>query len=175
MSVGGLEPLDPVEATDMYIGHRRTELRDETLSAHYYLVKQFYEWCESVGIKNLSDLTPRDLHRYRAYRLNEQGNAVTTVRGDLFTLKKFLEFCGSIQAVPKGLSEYVDIPTVSADENTNDASISPERVKRILEHYETYEYAGRRHALFALAWHTGMRLGALRSIDLHHLHLEGGG
>ena len=48
--------------------------------------------------------------------------------------------------------------------------LDPDKVEAILSHLDKYEYASARHAQFALMWDTGVRLGALRSLDLDDYH-----
>lgn len=165
---GSLEPLTPRKAVEMYLDERQTELRQNTIDAHYYRLKQFCDWCDRVGIDNLNDLSGRDLHRYKVYRSIEQELSVATVRGDLFTLQMYLEFCEVIDAVTPGLHDRIEplIPSLSGGEGVSDATIESERVEPILEHLRKFEYAACRHVIFEVAWHVGCRLGALRTLDV---------
>jgi site-specific recombinase XerD len=169
--VSELDPLAPKAGAEMYLADR-DDLRDETSSAHYYRLKQFWEWCDDQNISNLNDLTGRDLHRYKVYRSTERDLSVSTVRGDLFTLRAYLEFCEVIDAVESGLNAKVEplIPSLSSDEGVSDESIEANRVEAILEHLGRFEYASRRHTMVKLAWHMGCRLGALRAIDLRDFY-----
>lgn len=42
----------------------------------------------------------------------------------------------------------------------------------ILEHLSKFEYASRAHVVLALQWHTMMRRGAVRALDLQDCHSE---
>lgn len=166
-----LESLSPKEGAEMYIADR-DDLREQTSSAHYYRLKQFWEWCDDRGVSNLNDLSGRDLHRYKVYRSKELDLSLSTVRGDLFTLRAYLEFCEVVDAVEPGLNAKVEplIPSLSGDEGVSDASIEAKRAETILEYLGQFEHASCRHVMFSLAWHVGCRLGALRAIDVEDFY-----
>jgi len=159
-----LEPLAPADAVTMYLDSRESEVSKKTLQNQRYRLNAFLEWCQDEGMDNLNHLSGRDLHRYRTWR-SQQVNAVT-LRGELATLRVFLEFCASIDAVEEGMRERVRLPRVSRDEEAKDVELPAERANRILEHLEKFRYASREHVIIAILWHTGIRLGTLRALDL---------
>lgn len=160
-----LEPLDPRTAIEMYLNSRRAELADQTLQSHAYRLKQFALWCDDQGIDNLNDVSTRDVHNFRIKRRDGDDLATATMRGQLFTLKKFLEFCHSIDAVSPGLSERVIIPSTTSDD-VRDEMIEAERIGEILDYLEMYQYASLEHAFLETLWNTGMRIGAARGLDI---------
>jgi integrase len=161
-----LRPIEPEAAVELYLDQRQDELSEATHESHYYRLKQFVEWCEETGIENMNDLTGRDLHTYRTDRRDDGDLEPVTLRGQLSTLRVFLDFCGSIDAVPEDLDQKVLIPTVSSTDESKDSKLDHERAERILDYLSQYHYASNRHVVFALLWRTGMRLGALRALDL---------
>ncbi|MFC7057979.1 tyrosine-type recombinase/integrase [Halovenus salina] len=161
-----LEPLAPGAGRDLYLDHRRGEVSENTLSSHRYRLNEFVDWCEEQGIHNLNDLTGRDLHAYRVYRREEDDLKIVSLQGQLSTLRVFLKFCTSIDAVPDGLHEKILLPTVSGDKQASKTLLEPERAQEILEYLETYQYASRQHVLLTLLWQTGLRMGSTRAIDL---------
>jgi integrase len=74
--------------------------------------------------------------------------------------------------VEPGLREKVLIPSVSDSEEAKDVHIEPERAERILEHLNQFEYASRNHVILAILWHTGIRLGTLRALDVDDFDRE---
>ncbi|MFB6302791.1 MAG: tyrosine-type recombinase/integrase [Haloferacaceae archaeon] len=160
-----LDPLAPSAAVNLYLDHREPDVSEKTLQNQRYRLNRFLEWCEVEGIENMNALSGRDLHRYRTWR-SQQVNAVT-LRGELATLRVFLEFCASIDAVEPGLRERVLLPDVAADEEAKDEELPDERAHRILSHLEKFRYASREHVIMAILWHTGIRLGSLRAFDLN--------
>lgn len=161
-----LEPLDPQEGMKMYLDHREQELSDPTLSSHYYRLKKFVEWCEREGIDNLNTLTGRDLHRYRIYRRDEDGLEQVSLQGQLSTLRKYLQFCATVEAVPSGLDEKIILPSLDRDQEVSEVTLDADRAYEVLDYLDTYRYASRQHVMFLLAWHSGMRLGGLRTLDV---------
>jgi integrase len=83
-----------------------------------------------------------------------------------------MRFCGQIEAVPPDFYELVDLPSLTKDDQVSDSTIDPERVPEILRYLNKYEYASRDHAMWALVWHTGVRLGGLRALDVDDVHLD---
>ncbi|AQL41627.1 integrase [Halorientalis sp. IM1011] len=159
-----LEPLSPFKAVDLYLKHRESELSEKSLSNQRYRLDSFVEWCEKNDVDNLNDLTGRDLHHYRTWK-GQDVNAVT-LRGILATLRKFLEFCASIDAVESGMRERVMLPELDEQEASRDIQLSEDRANEILDYLDDFAYASRDHVIVAILWHTGIRLGTLRAIDL---------
>lgn len=167
---GQLEAIEPSEAVELYLQHREPDLSEKSIQNHEYRLDKFLRWCEEEGIDNLNHLTGRDLHKYRSWR--SQDVKPVTLVGELRTLRVFLEFCDSIDAVEPGLREKVLIPSVSDAEESKDVLIEPERAKRILERLNQFEYASRNHVILAILWHTGIRLGTLRALDVDDFDAE---
>ncbi|MFU1780728.1 tyrosine-type recombinase/integrase [Haloarcula japonica] len=166
-----LEPLTPFEAVDMYLDHRQPELSEKSLHNHKYRLDVFLEFCEECGIENLNNLTGRDLHRFRTWR-SRQDISTMTLRTSLATLRVFLEFCASIDGVEQGLREKVVLLEVDREEQSKDVKLDVDRAEAILEHLERFEYASRAHVILAILWHTGVRLGTLRALDVDDVDLD---
>lgn len=160
----GLEPTTPAEAVEWYLDEREPDLSEKTLQNQRYRLEQFVEFCSEYEIENLNELTGRDIHRFRTWRSKDL--QPVTLRGYLQTLRVFLEFCASIEAVEPGMRERVKLPTVEPEEEARDEHLETERAQPILDHLERFAYASREHLAMAIMWHTGIRLGALRAIDL---------
>ncbi|MDY6776371.1 MAG: site-specific integrase [Halobacteria archaeon] len=164
-----LQPLEPEEGVEMYLDTREDELSRETLRKQKTRLDAFLSWCEDRGIKNLNELTGRDLQRYRQWCKKGKGDGYgkvknVTLRSNLTTLRVFLEYCANIDGVEKGMRERVMIPEV--EDGTKDSKIAEERVRDILDKLETYEYASRRHVMISLMWHGALRIGTIRALDV---------
>ena len=166
-----LEPLTPFEAVEMYLQHREPDLSEKSLHNHRYRLDSFLEFCEEHDIDNMNELTGRDLHRFRTWR-SRQDISKVTLKTNLATLRVFLEFCASIDGVEQGLREKVVLPEVDREEEAKDVKLEAGRAEAILDHMSRFEYASRDHVIMAILWHTGMRLGTLRALDVDDVDLE---
>src|SRR6056297_3159630 len=158
-----LDPIAPEAAVDLYLDQRRDEVSEQTLQSHRYRLEQFVDWCEEDGLTNMNDVSGRDLHAYRVHRREEGDLKAVSIQGQLSTLRVFLGFCASIDAVPEGLRSKVMLPTVSDSEQASKTNLEPDRAEAALDYLERYHYASRNHVVLLLLWRTGMRSGALRS------------
>lgn len=159
-----LEPMSPKEAVTEYLKDRETDLAPTSHENHKYRCQRFIEWADEFGLTNMNELTGRKLHEFKKWR-QEDVNAVT-LKTQLGTIRIFLRFCDRINAVPSGVDEKISMPDIGYNEDVNDDVLSKEEAKTILNYCEKYEYATVRHAAFYLIWHTGMRSGTARSLDL---------
>jgi len=165
-----LDPIDPEAAVELYLDQRQDEVSESTRQTHEYRLDPFVKWCSTEGdVTNMNDLTGRDLHAYRVYRREEDDLKPVTLQGQLSTLRVFLRFCASIDAVPEGLPDKILLPTVSKGDDVSESTLEPNRAEAILAYLGKYEYGSRDHIIWLLLWRTGMRTGALRGIDLDDL------
>lgn len=165
-----LVPLDPREAHERYLDDRRGDVREKTLEAHTYRVSTFLDWLEGEDVEDLTDLNGRHLHDYKVYRRDVDEVATTTLQSQLSTIRQFLRFCRDIDAVPHELPEKVRPPTPEND--SRDTRVRRDHAESVLDHLDTFRYASRDHALFAVAWHTGCRMGGLRALDVDDVVLD---
>ena len=159
-----LEPISPRQAVEMYLNHRKHELAEKSIQNHQYRLDTFVEFCEIEDIDNMNALTGRDLHAYRVWRGDDL--SVLTLKSNLATLRVFLEFCATIDAVEQGMREKVVLPDVDTEDESRSVQLEEDRAERILEFCEKFRYASRDHVIMAILWHTGIRIGTLRSMDL---------
>lgn len=172
-----LKPLSPEEGVERYLEARGVELSKASVKNQRYRLESFLQFCDEKGIEDLNELNGRNLSRYRSWRLEGRGEGYgsvnkLTLKGNLSTLRKFLEFCADIDAVRDGLREDIIMPTLREGDEVRDAMLEPERAKEILKNLEEFDYASRRHVIFMILWHTGMRLGSLRALDVGDFDYE---
>jgi integrase len=162
-----LEPIEPDEALNLYLDHRQREVADATLSSHKSRLGHFIRWCDQEGIEDLNDLTGRRLHEFRLWRCNQNGGIKpVTEKTQMDTLRVFVRFLETIDAVPRDLSEKVQSPDLGSKENVRDELIERDHAEAVLEYLGKYEYATRQHIALTLQWHTMMRRGAVSALDL---------
>jgi len=167
-----LEPIEPSTAQELYLDHKASEYAEETVQAHRYRTNHFVEWCGIEDIDNLNDLTGRSIQRYRLWRQETGDLAKITLNQQMSIIRVFLKWAGSIEAVPANLYDKVMIPRVTPEQERRDETLSSDAASDILDHLSTFHYASLDHALFALLWETGMRLGGANSLDVGDVHVE---
>lgn len=175
-----LEAISPAQAISLYLDARRDDAADSTIESHTSRLRAFQEWCDENTITDMRELNGRDLYQYRVWR--REGNysnskvdrlEPSTLDTQLSTVRRFLRFCGSIEAVPEDLYLKVPMPDLSTGDEVSDSKIVPERVPPILDYLTTYHYASRDHVITLLLWHCGARTGGIQALDLQDLDLEG--
>lgn len=162
-----LEPLAPREGMTRFLAHRETGVSESTYRNNQTTLEQFVAWCGDNGIDNLNDLTGRDLSKFVAYRRSKV--KPITLQKSLSAIREFLAFCADIEAVRDGLNEKVHAPELPDGAEARDIVLGPEAAQTALDHLDQFNYASRDHVMLLLLWRTGMRRGALRSIDLEDL------
>lgn len=160
----GLTPTSPAEVVEWYLAERDPELSKKSKQNQRYRLEQFLAFCSDHDIDDMSRLTGRDIHRFRVWA--SQDIQTVTLRGYLQTFRVFLEFCAAIDAVEPGMRERVQIPEVEPEDEARNEHLEAGRAEPILEYLERFAYAGREHVVTAILWHTGIRLGTLRSFDV---------
>jgi len=172
-----LDSIRPEDAVELYLDTREPDLSEKSLENQRYRLRAFMSWCEEQEIDDMSDINGRLLHQFRVWRSKGEGEeydpvSKVTLDGNLQTLRKFLEFCASIGAVESGLREQVIMPSLQPDEETSDEILDAEYAEDLLEYLDRFHYASRDHVVIVLFWHTGIRLGSLRAIDVEDLDEE---
>lgn len=172
MSDDDLHPIDPREAVELYIDEREPEVSEKTLQNHQYRLDTFVDFCREQGIESLHELDARDPHRYRRWRQRTGDVSTLTLRSNLATLRVALEFWADLNFVEEGMRERVKLPEVAPEDQARDEMLTADRADDILDYLEDFHYASRAHVVFAILWHTGMRLGTLRAIDVDDVDLD---
>ncbi|NLV12122.1 tyrosine-type recombinase/integrase [Haloarcula argentinensis] len=162
-----LEPITPSKALKFYIEDKRSELADATLRSHKSRLSQFLTWCNEQAIENLNNITGRDLHQYKIWRRSYNGGIKpVTLKTQMDTLRVFIRFAESIDAVPDGTSQAVQSPNLSDKANVRDVMLNSDKAEQIISYLNAYRYASREHITLLLAWRTMMRRGAIHALSL---------
>lgn len=172
-----LQEMSPQEALDIHLNRVREEHATWTRDSHESRLSWFIEWCRLEDIDDLNDLTGRDILRFRDWRRQQNKKdpddvpiARSTLKAALDTLRVFLKNAARANGVHPWLPHQIDPPTLSK-EDARDIHISADRAHEILEYQRKYEYCEFQHICFEVIWHTGMRMGAARSLDLSDCNL----
>ncbi|MCJ0620094.1 tyrosine-type recombinase/integrase [Haloarcula hispanica] len=162
-----LEPLSPEEGVDRFLTHREPSVRKSTLQNAKTRLRYFLDWCEEREIENLNTLSGRDMSDFVAWRRGDI--APITLQKQLSTIRQAVRWWADIEAVQEGLGEKVHAPELPDGAESRDVHLDPSRANAALEYYERHRYASRDHALIALMWRTGLRRGAIWSLDVDDL------
>jgi site-specific recombinase XerD len=173
MTQNDLEPLSPQDALDWYLEHRRDSLRTATLRKHTSALGTFVDWTDEVGIDDTNDISGRQLMRFKTWRKDESDLATISLNGNLAILRRFLRFCERIDAVAEGVADRVPLPNVPPNEEVSTEVPANDEVESIRSYFRQFEYASRRHIEFELIAEIGLRMGAIRAIDLGDFNFEG--
>lgn len=158
--------MDPERAQAMYLKHKQTECVEKTVRTHRYRTNYFVEWCAENDIENLNELSGRDLQAYRLWREENGDLKKISLNQQMSTIRVFLQWCASVEAVPANLYEKVMVPRVSPEEERREETLELDTAEEILGYLSQYHYASVEHVILALLWETGIRSGATLSLDV---------
>ena len=161
-----LDPIKPKTAVELYLNDRESELSKRSLYGHKSRLGHFVRWCGEKGITNMNGLSGRDLHRFRLWRRADGNLKPISEKTQMDTLRVFVRWAVTIDAVPSDLHSKVVSPSMSNEDETKDVMIDSEVAERILEYLSSYEYASARHVCFLLMWRALLRRGAVRALDI---------
>lgn len=82
---------------------------------------------------------------------------------------KWLE---TIEGCPPDLHSKIKSPSLSADENTRDIELHTDEAEQMLSYLKKYAYGSLQRVTLPLLWHTMMRRGSARALDLQDYHHE---
>jgi site-specific recombinase XerD len=167
-----LESLTPEQGLHLFLDHKAMDCTESTVRNHRCRMNSFVEWCREEGVEDLNELSGRDVQRYRLWRKETGDINNLTLRMNMSTLRVFLKWAGTIEAVPENLYTKVMVPRVNREERQRDEVLDAETAQDILAYLTKYEYASVEHVLLSLLWETGMRIGGAHSIDLDDVSFE---
>ncbi|WP_336326522.1 tyrosine-type recombinase/integrase [Halovenus sp. HT40] len=167
-----LEPINPDTALELYLADRENNVTEATIYSHRSRLGHFVRWCDEQGISNLNNLTGRQLHEYRLWRRDEGDLSPAAEKTQMDTLRVFIRWVESIDGASEDLHVKVRSPNLTGGDNVRDVMLEEDRAEELLEYLRRYEYATRPHAVLTLMWHTMMRVGAIRALDIEDYNSE---
>lgn len=167
MSEDGLQPLLVEEGIDRFLQHHEPSVGESTMANARTRLRHFEEWTDEVGIENLNELTGRDLADFVTWRRDDI--APVTLQKQLSTVRMALRYWADIEGVREGIAEKLHSPELPDGAESRDVHLESQHATEILEYFDRYEYASRKHVVVSLLWRTGMRRSALRSLDIDDL------
>ncbi|SEO52096.1 Phage integrase family protein [Halogranum amylolyticum] len=164
--------LTPEKAVEQYLKAQH-DLTQSTLTNHRYRLGKFLDFCETKGVRSMSEITGMHCEEFKNWRV-EQGLKLVTLQYHMQTLRKFLRWCEGVGAVEAGLSENVMIPKVDPADKARDDHISHETASEIIDFLCKYHWASKEHLIIHVLYHTGIRRSSLHSLDVEDWNSEEG-
>lgn len=164
--------MTPKRAVDRFLKDKRPNVSDSTHYNHSSLLRQFLKWCDREGLDDITELDGWHVHDFKQFRRDQDGIGEVTLMNQLSVLRVFVRWCESMELVDQGLAERMIMP--EPDSVVRDDMLRADVVLDILDYLDTYEYGTMRHAVFAVFWSTGFRIGTVRSLDLGDYHSNDG-
>jgi len=161
-----LEPIKPKAALELYLAYRENELSQATMYSHNSRIGHLVRWCNEKSIENVNELTGRKLQEYRIWRREEGDLRPASEKTQMDTIRVFIRWLETIDAVPADLSTKILSPTLSLDDEVRNVLIDKEQIDPVLTHLAKYDYASLKHVSLTLLWKTMMRIGAAHALDL---------
>jgi integrase len=97
----------------------------------------------------------------------------------LDTLRVFIEWCETIDAVQYGLFKKIKSPVIPDDGYVRETTLTTDRANENLDYLEKYEYTTVEHVTWLVLVETGMRMGGAHGLDVddyrreeEHPHLQ---
>ena len=162
--------MEPQTAVDEYIESRKhSDTAKATIKNYTYRLQRFVEFCERADIDDVGDVTGRTCEQYKQARLKNSEVSAYTVEQQLRTFRLFVRWCEGSDLITEGVSDKMVIPRIDSESTVRHESLDTERAEEIISYLRKHEYAQRTHILFHTMWHTGMRLGSMRALDVDDL------
>ncbi len=163
-----LAAIAPADALQMYLDDRKRDCQQDTVKGHRSRLGFFVEWCNEQDVENMNDLSARDLHEFQVWRREDL--EVVSEQTQMSTLRVFIQWCETINAVPEGLFKKINVPDVPRGEESREKTLHADRADEILHHLSTYEYATVEHVAWLILTETGVRMGAAHALDVEDYH-----
>jgi len=161
-----LDPIDPRKALELYLADREGDLSQSSIRSHRYRLSNFVDWLDEREITNMNELTGRLVKEYQLESRKAGDWSPSTEKAMMDTIRVFMRWCESIEAVEGGLSERIQSPTISDGDAVRSEHLDAETAQAVLENLDMFHYSSRPHVTLAVMWNTMARRGAVRSLDL---------
>ncbi|WP_435143851.1 tyrosine-type recombinase/integrase [Halobaculum sp. P14] len=171
------DEVSPREAADRWLSKRGVDCSDTTIATYWYRIKKIVDFCEERDIDRLSELTPWALDEFDS-EMRGRGPEKVTLSKEYRTMNKWLEWAENIGIARESISEVLDPPETTKEEEVNRDRLEPAIAKSTIRAFRSQPVGADRatlpHTILELLWWTGARMGAIRGIDRSDIDLEEG-
>lgn len=140
-----------------------------TRNGHALVLRQWYAWCDQVGVSPLEVLGTHVELWLR--QLEEQGRRPATVAGKVSVLGAFYRHC-EFEELLAGKNPMLRVERPRIPDESRVARLSEIEVGRLLT--ASRRLGVMQHALVTLLANNGLRVSEACGIDLEHFWMEGG-
>lgn len=140
--------------------------KDSTVRAYESISRNFIEWLEGQDITQTQDIDGYLVQQWKIKRREEDNVAPATLHNNVKHLRVFIKYLQNSELVDAGLYDRIEVPTISTEQYRSDDIVPKQKMEKLLDYLETYEYASRRHAFVQILWHTACRVSGAVSLDL---------
>lgn len=141
--MSALDPIDPSNALELYLADKEGTLARSSIRSHRWRVSTFVEWLNERGITNMNELTGRLVKEFQLEGRQAGEWAPSTENSMMNTIRVFIRWCESIEAVESGLSERVQPQTISANDDVRDEQLDAETAQDVLKNLDRFHYCSR--------------------------------
>lgn len=165
---GNGDSAEPENSAELFLRRRKNQVAEQTIWNNRGHLKSFTDWCADRGVVDLAQLDGGDFLEYQFYLEDERNLKPITVGNHFNTLRTFFKFLEKYDYIPQEghVATQLESPEFGKGDEVRHTMLQPEAANEILDYLDTFEYGTRDHVLFALLWHTGARVGAVRGLDL---------
>lgn len=162
-----LYSLTPDEAVDRYLNSREADdgTASKTVRNYRYNLNKFRMWAKETDFEDMSDMNGLRADDYKTWVM-QSDLAPMTRQNIITTFRTFLRHCESLEIVRSGVADNVIVPSINEEDEVREARIPEETAHEILDYLRRFKYGCRKHVVFELLWHTGIRRGSLHGLDL---------
>lgn len=159
--------LAPVEAAERFLDRRKNRNTARTVRSYRTRLAEFVRWADENGIEVMRDLDGWWLDEYERH-LEAGQNAPTTIKGKMVALDQLVQYCETIEVVEPDLSEKIELPRLSKDEETSDDMLESSDALGLVGFFrDSGRHRGTRlHVALELMFHVGGRVSCFRALDL---------
>ncbi|WP_241432459.1 tyrosine-type recombinase/integrase [Natrinema gari] len=161
--------MKPERAVNRFLSEMKPEWADSTYYNYSSSLSRFLEFCEDDNLENICEIDGFHISDFKSVRRND-GISEMTLYNELSTLRAFLKWCKSMGLIESWVVE--DMVLNEPDDKVRSDKLDAEEAEMIRNYLNQFEYATLRHALFAILWDTGIRLGTARSLDVDDYYPE---
>lgn len=157
----------PENAVERFLNSRIADngISEKTVRNNRYNLKKFRTWANETGFGDMSEIDGLRADDFRTWVMESDLRPMTR-QNIVTTFRTFLRYCENLEMVHEGVSEKILPPSVNDEDEVRDGRLSTETAHEILNYLRRFQYGSLRHVLFEVFWHTGMRKGSARSLDV---------